>query len=108
MEYSGQEEVAILMFSRFASLMARDHYKREYQVSLPAALIKEMAEKYKDEPAFGVSGVRQHTGAHFNYYTATMYMHRSVEFNCDVANHTNLNYKESCKTGLWRHSERDQ
>jgi pyruvate-formate lyase len=86
-------------YSRFASLMARDHYNANIKYPYLQRLIKEMTEEYRDEPTFGVSGVGGILERHFNYYYGDDVHAPVVEFNWDVANHTNLNYKDLVKRG---------
>ncbi len=84
---------------RFASLMARDHYNANIAYPFLQRLIKEMTEKYRDESSFGVSGIGSILERHFNYYYGDDVHAPVVDFNWDIANHTNLNYKDLVKRG---------
>ena len=84
---------------RAASLMARDHYNANIMYPVLQRLIKELNERYKDEPLFGVSDIGSILERHFNYYYGDNVHAAVVDFVWDVANHTNLNYKDLVKHG---------
>ena len=84
---------------RSASLMARDHYNANIQYPVLQRLIQDMKEAYKDEPLFGISDIGSILERQFNYFYGDEIHGPVIDFTWDVANHTNLNYKDLVKQG---------